>query len=57
MREALKRISDHETRIVVVEGRQKTARWAGGALVVAFLTFLFDVLKNHVPNFVQGSGH
>jgi hypothetical protein len=50
---ALLQLSGHETRIVVVEGRQKTARWFGGALVVGFITFLFDLVTEHLPKMLH----
>lgn len=43
------KLSDHETRIVVVENTHKAARWLGGAVVVAFLGFICDALFNHLP--------
>jgi hypothetical protein len=46
---ALAQLSNHETRIVVVEGCQRTARWAGGAVVVALFGAAADLLKNHLP--------
>lgn len=45
---ALKQLSEHETRITVVEGRQKAALWTIGALVAGGIGFLFDLAKNHL---------
>lgn len=51
----LEKVSDHETRLVVVEKSQAVARWFGGAVVVGFIAFVFDLVLNHVPKLVGWS--
>jgi hypothetical protein len=43
------KLDDHETRLVVVENARRTMRWLAGAVIVGFVTFLFDLFLTHLP--------
>ena len=42
------RITDHETRISVVENTRKIIRWLAGVLLVGAVAFVFDVIYSHL---------
>lgn len=41
-------VNNHETRITTVENTRKTLLWLGAALITALLTFVGDMIVNHV---------
>ncbi len=45
--QVLVKVNDHETRIVVVEGTRRTLLWLAGAVVIAVLPVVFDLVVNH----------
>lgn len=45
-----RRVSRHETRIVVVENTRKSLRWLGAALISALLALAGDLILNHLPH-------
>ncbi len=45
-----RRVSRHETRLVVVENTRRSLRWLGAALIGAVLTLAGDIILEHLPH-------